>query len=509
MKLKVLLLWLLIASGNTIAASSINGNEGVVIVDGVSNTPVSTAAPLPVTCITGCGGGGGGGGGDASAANQVIGNASLSSIDGKTPSLVSGRQPVDGSGVTQPVSAASLPLPTGASTSALQTTGNTKLDTINTTLGTPLQAGGNVVVTSAPTTAVTNAGLTNIDVALSTRLKPADTLTGVTTVGSVTAITNALPAGTNLLGKFGVDQTTPGTTDSVTVKAADGIGSLTETAPATDTASSGLNGRMQRNSQRLTSILTATTDGTQRTKVTDGTNDVVVTTNSTDGISGTTNRLGVTSNNKIWNGTTWDLGRGGITGTTSTFTGYFNTLQHGIYNSTRPTLTDGQGTNTQFTSRGALITSIDTRSAAVTVTPTVTASSAYTAGNEVGGLITFSSTVGIAGSGVVQSIRVTSKTVQTGTLKLYLFNINPSNTTWTDKTAPAINSADVTSVIGVYLLSAPDSGLGTHTIYNLDGIGKAFSIASGTSLYGILVTSGTPTWGSTSDVAVTVNILQD
>lgn len=38
--------------------------------------------------------GGGGGGGDASAANQVIGNASLASIDGKTPALESGLQPV-------------------------------------------------------------------------------------------------------------------------------------------------------------------------------------------------------------------------------------------------------------------------------------------------------------------------------------------------------------------------------------------------------------------------------
>lgn len=41
-----------------------------------------------------------------------------------------GTQPVDGSGVTQPVSAVALPLPAGASTSALQTTGNTSLATI-------------------------------------------------------------------------------------------------------------------------------------------------------------------------------------------------------------------------------------------------------------------------------------------------------------------------------------------------------------------------------------------
>ncbi len=67
------------------------------------------------------------------------------------------------------------------------------------------------------TVAVTNAGLLNLDVALSTRLKPADTLAGVTTVAAVTAITNALPAGTNLLGKVGIDQTTPGTTNKVSI----------------------------------------------------------------------------------------------------------------------------------------------------------------------------------------------------------------------------------------------------------------------------------------------------
>lgn len=55
------------------------------------------------------------------------------------------------------------------------------------------------VTAAAPLPVVT----TNLDVALSTRLKPADTLAGVTTVSTVTAvtaITNALPAGTNKLG---------------------------------------------------------------------------------------------------------------------------------------------------------------------------------------------------------------------------------------------------------------------------------------------------------------------
>ncbi len=49
---------------------------------------------------------------------------------------------------TQPVSAASLPLPSGASTSANQATEITSLGTINTTLGSPFQAGGAISNTS-------------------------------------------------------------------------------------------------------------------------------------------------------------------------------------------------------------------------------------------------------------------------------------------------------------------------------------------------------------------------
>ena len=71
----------------------------------------------------------------------------------------------------------------------------------------------------------------NLDVLLSTRLKPADTLAGVTTVGAVTAITNALPAGnnnigdvdiasiaagTNLIGKVSIDQVTANANEVVT-----------------------------------------------------------------------------------------------------------------------------------------------------------------------------------------------------------------------------------------------------------------------------------------------------
>lgn len=53
---------------------------------------------------------------------------------------LSGLLRVDGSGVTQPISASTLPLPTGASTSALQSTGNATLLTISGQLPTTLGA---------------------------------------------------------------------------------------------------------------------------------------------------------------------------------------------------------------------------------------------------------------------------------------------------------------------------------------------------------------------------------
>jgi len=95
-------------SGSIVAADDIGGilHQRVKLVlgaDGVNDGDVSSTNPIPVSgsvsvsasaLPTGA----------ATAANQTTGNSTLNNIDIKTPSLVSGRVPVDGSGVTQPVS---------------------------------------------------------------------------------------------------------------------------------------------------------------------------------------------------------------------------------------------------------------------------------------------------------------------------------------------------------------------------------------------------------------------
>lgn len=92
----------------------------------------------------------------------------------------------------------------------------------------------NVVVTNAGTFAVQAAATLAAETTKiigTVNIAAGQTLGTVTTVGAVTSITNALPAGTNLMGKVGIDQTTPGTTNKVSI-GTDGTVALNAAIPA-------------------------------------------------------------------------------------------------------------------------------------------------------------------------------------------------------------------------------------------------------------------------------------
>lgn len=167
------------------------------------------------------------------------------------------------------------------------------------------------------------------------------------------------------------------------------------------------------------------------------------------------------------------------------------------------TLMPATGGTVSLVAGSAAIGSIIGRTSNPSITPTITAG-AYTAGFEIGGLMTFA--VGGAGSGILESITVTCKSVQTTSLYLNIFDVNPTSSTWTDHTAPAINSADTFSLMASYLLGSPYSGLGTHTVWSLDAIGASFV---GPNLYGVLVAVSTPTFASTTDIRVKLGIVDD
>lgn len=171
---------------------------------------------------------------------------------------------------------------------------------------------------------------------------------------------------------------------------------------------------------------------------------------------------------------------------------------------------------TQGTTNGVVLNSgqndvgnVGGKTVSVTVTPTVTASNAYGTNYVVGGLLTFSNAFTSTGTGILQDVVVTIKKVETSGFTFVPFNSNPSNTTWTDAAVAAINAADVAAVREPVTLTA-FSGLGTHTVAYASGLGIAMAPSS-TTLYGVLLANAalTNNFGSTSDVTVTVKILQD
>lgn len=132
--------------------------------------------------------------------------APVTAADGLTVNLgtnndvsVTGTVTVDGSGVTQPVSAASLPLPTGAATAANQLPDghNVTVDNAAGAAAVNIQDGGNSITVDG-TVAVTNAGLTELAAAIDTELQ-VDVVgalpTGDNNIGNVDVASSALPTG--------------------------------------------------------------------------------------------------------------------------------------------------------------------------------------------------------------------------------------------------------------------------------------------------------------------------
>jgi hypothetical protein len=147
---------------------------------------------------------------------------------------------------------------------------------------------------------------------------------------------------------------------------------------------------------------------------------------------------------------------------------------------------------------------------AVTITqiPGVS-TTAYSAGDCVGGLMTFAGLARTAGgSGFVQQVTVNCRTAQTGALDLVLFKANPTGSTFTDNAALAVSSGDFDKVMGVVHITDWTS-VGAGSTAQADNLAKPFSLSSGTSGWGVLVARSTPTLGSISDLSVDLRVVRN
>lgn len=196
----------------------------------------------------------------ATAAKQDTGNTSLSSIDGKTPALGQALAAASSPVVLTAAQITTLTPPAAITGFLTEADFDTKAGSLTETAPATDTASSGLngrlqrvaqrltsLIALLPTALGAGGGL-KVD-GSGTALPVSGTLTAVTTITNVVHVDdNAGSLTVDNGGTFAVQATLSATDEGL-------IGALTETAPASDTASSGLNGRLQRIAQRLTTLL--------------------------------------------------------------------------------------------------------------------------------------------------------------------------------------------------------------------------------------------------------------
>jgi hypothetical protein len=143
----------------------------------------------------------------------------------------------------------------------------------------------------------------------------------------------------------------------------------------------------------------------------------------------------------------------------------------------------------------------------ISQTPAISAG-AYAANDAVGGLLTFA-LVGrqvSEGGSVLIDVLIVDDAGQDAELELWLFN--QTFTAMADNAAWAPAEADLENCIAVVSTSGSTwRAAGTPSVINIECT-RRIDLA-GTSLFGQLVTRGTPTYAATDDITVKIKLLQD
>lgn len=145
----------------------------------------------------------------------------------------------------------------------------------------------------------------------------------------------------------------------------------------------------------------------------------------------------------------------------------------------------------------------------VSAAPTVD-TNIYATGELVGGKLTFTPAVRpVTATGVIMGVIMMDQSVTASDFDIVLFSSNPSATTFTDQAALDIADADLSKVIAVIPLVTAN-----RYAFADNGVKYAGSIMipiKGTvnTIYGALVSRGTPTFAAATDVSIQLAISQD
>jgi len=150
---------------------------------------------------------------------------------------------------------------------------------------------------------------------------------------------------------------------------------------------------------------------------------------------------------------------------------------------------------------------VTTNGVTILQTPTVSSTGAHTAGNNVGGLLTFANAARVSGGGgVIKDVLIIDDAGQDAELELWLFDT--TFTAGSGQAAWAPTEAQLHTLITV--VKSTDGAWiagGTPSVCPIE-VSRRYD-CTGTSLFGRLVTRGTPTFTASDDVTVRIMLLQD
>ena len=177
----------------------------------------------------------------------------------------------------------------------------------------------------------------------------------------------------------------------------------------------------------------------------------------------------------VFNGTTWDRMRGDTTGV------FIGAAENPIG------LVGSHGIN-------------------ILQTPTITAG-LYSAGDAVGGLLTFAGAARVATyGGVLKNVLIFDDAGQDASMELWLFS--ETFVAMADNAPWAPSEADLRNLVAIIPTSdGAWFAAGTPSVARIE-VSQYYKCAA-TSLFGQLVTRGTPTYAATDDVTVIIGLLQD
>ncbi len=142
--------------------------------------------------------------------------------------------------------------------------------------------------------------------------------------------------------------------------------------------------------------------------------------------------------------------------------------------------------------------------ASLVAAPTVTAG-IYSANDAVGSTMSFANAArATGGKGIINTLTFTDLTVVANVLRLWLFDAAP--TTIADNAAFDVLDAELPTCVGVIPIAAADYFVATdNQCVCLRNVGLQYTV-TGTTLYGQLMCTATPTYASTSDITITLEV---